>query len=360
MVRVNCLKLLLTDMGETKSLLSHAPLRGLPPELLDMVMFYVRDEKDLVSICNSSRALYQSARFALYKSINTTLEEKPTYTLPGVVMLNFAQHVKLYQTLRRPGVAHLVTSFQVCIVVQDHSNGSECSCDPFDSMLGEALQALINLQELYFECHCCKGRKRQRHRYLETLKARKIRQFLFYCYCSPDEAEYIRKISTAPCFQGVTSLALRSMYGEHPECADVAAKETLPKLKKLMCSYILPVLESLFAKGTVTHFICYSRCGAKDFDLLHSIVEKHPGVLHHLVISAYRGQRPYFAFKDPAPYLNLRHFGTFIFHVVTVSHFSFDTTMESNMHYISYHQKNSINPSHHWLLSQSSHPSNSR
>lgn len=321
-------------------------------------MFYVRDERDLVSICKSARALYQSARVALYKSINTRLEGNWSSGHPGVTTLNFARHAMLYQTLRRSEVAHLVTDFRICIASK-HIVERECSCDSFDSMLGEALLALENIEVMYFQCHCCERREGQRHQYLETLKTQKIQQLSFYCTCSRDKAEQTRRLLTAPCFQNVTSLALGSLYGRHLECADLAAKETLPKLKKLMCSNITPMLGSLFAKETVTHFVCDFAIHTSSSDLLHSIVEKHPGVLHHLVMTNEMDSNPYLAFRDPTPYSNLRHFGKFIFQLDTVSHFSFNGSMESNMHYTSYHQKNSINLSHRWQLSQSSHPSRS-
>lgn len=216
------------------------------------------------------------------------------------------QHIKLFQTIRDPSFAHIVTEFRICISFctrRTRGYTRKCSCNDFDRLLGETLLSLQGLQTLYFDCHCCETQHRIRHRYLESLRTTGLQELSFYCACSEDMIKGFRRVLTAPCMSNVTSLSQISYGSVHGELGE---EDCLPPIKRLRFWYIGPMIRSLFAMETITHLVV---AGWNIEETLHNLIQKRPRLLEHLSISNQSRQIPNFISLDPSLYSNLRHFG---------------------------------------------------
>lgn len=289
-------------------------------------MSFVKDPKDLISLCKSSHALYDVSQPILYKFINIRVE-------PGVVQVAETMFLyetalmKLFQTLQSRGFTRIVTEFRIKFIKCDRYNPKKgfldrmwrtCSCDRFHPGLGQTLLSLERLNVLEITCHCCRESQPTLHRYLQSLRTQNLQNVTLSCNCIPRNTDHTLQILTAPCMSHLTSLSLLTTYRQ-TECAGLSSKESLPHLKNLRCYFVAPILVSLLAKGTVTALVCELAYSDNDFDQLHQIVRQYPGVLSHLSLLNVESTLPKFIISDPSPYLNLRHFGKIGFSLRQVS-----------------------------------------
>ena len=137
--------------------------RGLPPELLLLILSYIHDYRDLHSLCLTCRAVRKVAETILYQSIRTQGTTRRRYYYPKLPVLDDAMHAKLYKTIRSRGFADIVTDFRITFpgcqhwpyLWQPNRIWRRCTCDKFDAMLSQVMLSLQNLQTLYFQCRCC-------------------------------------------------------------------------------------------------------------------------------------------------------------------------------------------------------------
>jgi hypothetical protein len=297
---------------------SQAPPRGLPPELLLLILSYVEEYRDLYSLCLTCRALQAVAETVLYRSIST-VRSSLSGKYAGVVALDQTMHEKLYKTIRSRGFAHMVTNFtiifELCGVPQPKPIWWRCTCDKFDAMLGQVLLSLQNLQVLHFSCSGCCTRGAY-HGYLTQLPTQKLQEFAFDCHCRQQPIK-THQILTSPCMAPVMSLVFLNPY-KWEDYDVLSTKGCLPRLKKFMCSDI-NLVEALLPTRTITHLSCSSRIS--DLGRLHDIISRTRCSLTYLQVHDFSHIIPYFIRMDSTPYRSLKHLGELDFINVPVRYF---------------------------------------
>lgn len=157
-------------------------------------------------------------------------------------------------------------------------------------------------------CNCCWATASRRHRYLDTLQTRRLREFSLRCACTAYSTQNTIRTLTNPIMTSVTALRVLGVPFKG-DWGTLTATKYLPNLKKLECSG-LDALDTLLRKGKFTH----SSWGELDthYGRLNEVLREHPGRLTHLNIFSAR-ILPYFIQSNVLTYVNLQHFGSLYF-----------------------------------------------
>ena len=133
-----------TEQGRTVARKPIAGLpRGLPIELLLLILSFINNRNDLANLCRTSRAFHDVVETALYRNINVRLDElrqpsqalalSHTQQLEFICSLNQRRQWMLRRSLRTPQLANLVVDFRVSIRFCHgdyrtiHKSGARCS-----------------------------------------------------------------------------------------------------------------------------------------------------------------------------------------------------------------------------------------
>jgi hypothetical protein len=136
--------LTLTDQGHTEVQEPVVGLpRGLPIELLLLILSFVNDKNNLANLCRTSRVFYNEVQTALYRNIDIRLDDvrqpsqalalSHTQQLEFICSLNQRRQWMLRRSLRTPQLANLVVDFRVSIRFCHgdyrtiHKSGARCS-----------------------------------------------------------------------------------------------------------------------------------------------------------------------------------------------------------------------------------------
>jgi hypothetical protein len=280
-----------------------------------MIFSYIDKREDLLGLCLASHALFAVSRICLYKSLNIIVDfrgrQSPTTAFTE------SRFAKLHRTLRSQDIACLVTDFRIQWIRHCWGGGSKTGrickgiCNRFDTMLGQVLLSLENLQVFHFCYQCCLHVRQPGHQYLERLSTRQLRQFKICCYSYSLKhiALDIPQLLTSPYLATVTSLSLPPFF-KPMEWGILSANDSLPHLKKLVCSD-LELIEVLLPRRTITHLRCPIR--SVDFNQLHRIIQQNPCSLTHLDIPNPHNRIMDFIAANPSPYQSLKHLAEFNF-----------------------------------------------
>jgi hypothetical protein len=151
-----------------------------------MIFSYIDKRADLLGLCLASHALFAVSRICLYKSLNIRVDLRGRQS-PKTAFTE-SRFTKLHRTLRSQDIANLVTDFRIQWIRHCWGSGSKTGrickgiCNRFDTMLGQVLLSLENLQVFHFCYQCCLHVQQPGHQYLERLSTRQLRQFKICCY----------------------------------------------------------------------------------------------------------------------------------------------------------------------------------
>jgi hypothetical protein len=318
---------------------------GLPVELILQVISHL-DRTELLVLCVTSKQFYAAVYPRLYTTIylkhGTVCHKTETNQAPiQFIWLGSAQFCDIIQTskqqvlvdqqqlqllcrsLQIKHISNTVTEFRFefrsCGGAIKSRWGFKpspippCLCDKMDSLLGQALTSLVNLQVLHLNCMCCINRptkKSTRHAFLGTLPKNRLQSLWLRCWCVP--SDILGQLLATPGVQGVTVLRWES-YSVRPVQSILASdRPDLPDLSKLMCNDVA-LFSPLISRGTLTHLIC----DADDKDL-HNLISRNHGHLVHLRVPILQdiliGMQ-----RHQAPYRNISHLGCVQFLMSNVS-----------------------------------------
>jgi hypothetical protein len=288
---------------------------------LILISFFVRQRRDLVTLCRVSKQFRSIYTPLLYRFVAVDTSTKPA---------KFSAQLHLYKTLQDHTISHLITHLEVNLnggIVCEKLNKSSilpsslkrCSCRAYDEALGRAVVFLKNLESLTIYCTLCSGS--HTHEYLFGLEAALLRQFRFHCYGSSREAK--TSILLLPFMPQVTALALECDENRlYPNQGDshqtlVARPDVAPNLHTIrigegeLSDHLLAnrPIERLCFGSSVGSFRRHR--GVEHYmRTLHDNISQSPGKLSHIFAINILNWLSRAVKQDPDPYRHLRYIGT--------------------------------------------------
>jgi hypothetical protein len=150
-----------------------------------------------------------------------------------------------------------VNVLPLCICLIPENRYSRCNCSKLDTLLGQALKSLVNLQVLHINCACCRVLSDvfSRHTYLEKLRTTELRELSFQCRCLPYDQEPYRAL-TAPYMSSIKTLRWELFWKrdfDPPYRAFLKTHRCLSQISRLLCDdyeLVSPVIN----RGVLFHY----------------------------------------------------------------------------------------------------------
>jgi len=195
-----------------RPLIQELVLDAFPTELFIHIATFVEERRDLCTLCLVSKTFRDICVPLLYRRVH----------IGGWRQYRAETYFGIYQALQRPSIAcvvvvlHIKLDYRLC-EIQDpiqipkgHKSPRprRCTCMSHDSLLGDAIPSLQNLQILTILCTLCS--QSHGHEYLFKLDLPALRQFTLHCYESAGFGKDTdsRSVLQAPFMSRITVLSL--------------------------------------------------------------------------------------------------------------------------------------------------------
>ncbi|CCA72956.1 hypothetical protein PIIN_06911 [Serendipita indica DSM 11827] len=277
----------------------NVPLQ-LPVELWEYIISYVDAFATLMALCGVSRTFYHLTRRIAYTSLDLR---------PGRPQ-SMGAYRSLCATISLPEYSRLVVSLSLvlnplytCETLLGLRGRWNCDCLQWESMLGDAVTQLSNLQSLEVRCSA----HHAKHTYLANLSSRQLQRLRLVCSCLGGTPLDPIHVLSAPCMQSLNHLCweqiLPGAQGAQPIPTPGQRSDIVPNLVSIW-------LEMPTEIGWLLDQRPVRRLGSSFLDqALYGQIRRHAENITYLDIEfSYPSHQTWIATISPS-LKNLRHLG---------------------------------------------------